>query len=393
MRTIAVVGGSLAGLSAIRALRRQGFDGQVLVIGAEPHRPYDRPPLSKEFLAGSAGERDIALEADDEDLGAEWRFGVRATTLRPGSRRIELSDGGSVEVDGVVLATGAVPRLLPGMEHRAGTHVLRTLDDARALRRDLRPGARLVVVGAGFIGAEVAATARGLGLDVTVVEAAPAPLAGPLGPRMGAIVSSLHADHGVRLLCGVGVAGLTGNGRVDGVALADGRTLPADVVLVGVGARPNVGWLAGSGLDVSDGVRCDAFGATDLPNVVAVGDCATWYDPALGRHHRVEHWSGAQERAAVAVATLLSGGTETRIARPPYFWSDQYDVRIQLTGHPHGYDSVVVEEGSADARDFLAVFRRQGDPVAVLALNHAKSFMRWRKQLATHAPTAAALQE
>jgi NADPH-dependent 2,4-dienoyl-CoA reductase/sulfur reductase-like enzyme len=393
MRTIAVVGGSLAGLSAIRALRRQGFDGQVLVIGAEPHRPYDRPPLSKEFLAGSAGERDIALEADDEDLGAEWRFGVRATALRPGSRRIELSDGGSVEVDGIVLATGAVPRLLPGMEDRAGTHVLRTLDDARALRRDLRPGARLVVVGAGFIGAEVAATARGLGLDVTVVEAAPAPLAGPLGPRMGAIVSSLHADHGVRLLCGVGVAGLTGNGRVDGVALADGRTLPADVVLVGVGARPNVGWLAGSGLDVSDGVRCDAFGATDLPNVVAVGDCATWYDPALGRHHRVEHWSGAQERAAVAVATLLSGGTETRIARPPYFWSDQYDVRIQLTGHPHGYDSVVVEEGSADARDFLAVFRRQGDPVAVLALNHAKSFMRWRKQLATQAPTAAALQE
>ena len=393
MRTIAVVGGSLAGLSAIRALRRQGFDGQVLVIGAEPHRPYDRPPLSKEFLAGSAGERDIALEADDEGLGAEWRFGVRATALRPGSRRIELSDGGSVEVDGIVLATGAVPRLLPGMEDRAGTHVLRTLDDARALRRDLRPGARLVVVGAGFIGAEVAATARGLGLDVTVVEAAPAPLAGPLGPRMGAIVSSLHADHGVRLLCGVGVAGLTGNGRVDGVALADGRTLPADVVLVGVGARPNVGWLAGSGLDVSDGVRCDAFGATDLPNVVAVGDCATWYDPALGRHHRVEHWSGAQERAAVAVATLLSGGTETRIARPPYFWSDQYDVRIQLTGHPHGYDSVVVEEGSADARDFLAVYRRQGEPVAVLALNHAKSFMRWRKQLATQAPTAAALQE
>ncbi len=393
MRTIAVVGGSLAGLSAIRALRRQGFDGQVLVIGAEPHRPYDRPPLSKEFLAGSAGERDIALEADDEDLGAEWRFGVRATALRPGSRRIELSDGGSVEVDGVVLATGAVPRLLPGMEHRAGTHVLRTLDDARALRRDLRPGARLVVVGAGFIGAEVAATARGLGLDVTVVEAAPAPLAGPLGPRMGAIVSSLHADHGVRLLCGVGVAGLTGNGRVDGVALADGRTLPADVVLVGVGARPNVGWLAGSGLDVSDGVRCDAFGATDLPNVVAVGDCATWYDPALGRHHRVEHWSSAQERAAVAVATLLSGGTETRIARPPYFWSDQYDVRIQLTGHPHGYDSVVVEEGSADALDFLAVYRRNGRPIAVLALNHAKSFMRWRKQLATHAPTAAALQE
>ncbi len=393
MRTVAVVGGSLAGLSAIRALRRQGYDGRIVVIGAEPHRPYDRPPLSKEFLAGAAGEQDIALEADDEDLDVEWRFGIRATTLRPRDRRVELSGGDSVEVDGVVLATGAGPRLLPGTEHRAGTHVLRTLDDARALRRDLRPGARLVVVGAGFIGAEVAATARGLGLDVTVVEAAPAPLAGPLGQEMGGIVSSLHADHGVRLQCGVGVAGTTGNGRVDGVALADGRTLPADVVLIGVGAFPNVGWLAGSGLDVSHGVRCDAFGATDLPNVVAVGDCATWYEPALARHHRVEHWSGAQERAAVAVATLLSGGAETRTTRPPYFWSDQYDVRIQLTGHPHGYDSVVVEEGSADALDFLAVYRRNGRPIAVLALNHAKSFMRWRKQLATQASTAAALQE
>jgi len=395
VRTVAVVGGSLAGLSAVRALRRQGFDGRVIVIGAEPHRPYDRPPLSKEFLAGLVTEQDIALEADDEELDAEWRFGVTATALHPRSRQVDLSDGTSVTVDGVVIATGAEPRLLPGVENHAGVHVLRTLDDARALRRDLRPGARLVVVGAGFVGAEVAATARGLGIDVTVVEAAPAPLAGPLGPEMGAVVSSLHADHGVTLLCGAGVEGLTGNGRVDGVTLADGRTVPADVVLVGVGVRPNVGWLSGSGLDLSDGVRCDAFGATDLPNVVAVGDCATWYEPVLGRHHRVEHWTGAQERGATAVATLLSGGTEARTTRPPYFWSDQYGLRIQLTGHVHGYESVVVEEGSPDARDFLAVYRRQSEPVAVLAMNHGKSFMRWRRQLAAQAPTAttAARQE
>jgi NADPH-dependent 2,4-dienoyl-CoA reductase/sulfur reductase-like enzyme len=257
----------------------------------------------------------------------------------------------------------------------------------------LVPGARLAVVGAGFIGSEVASTARGLGLDVTVIEAAPAPLMGPLGAEMGALVSSLHAAHGVMLHCGAGVEGLTGADRVTGVVLGNGRVVEADVVLVGIGVRPNTEWLAGSGLDAGNGVRCNSYGATRLDNVVAVGDCASWYDPELGEHHRLEHWTGARERAAIAAATLLSGGTEFRSGRPPYFWSDQYGRTIQLAGHVRDADSLVVEEGSASELDFLAVYRRDSVPVAALAIGHGKSFMRWRRQLSTQTATTAARQE
>lgn len=393
MKTIAVIGGSLAGLSAARALRSQEFDGRLIIVSGELHRPYDRPPLSKTFLAGTADEADIALESDDEDLDADWRFGVSATALDPSGREIELTDGTALVADGVVLATGASPRRLRGSSKLAGVHVLRTLDDARALRADLTSSARLVVVGAGFIGAEVASTARGLGLEVTVIEAAQSPLAGPLGAEMGSVVSSLHSDHGVKLLCGVGVNGLTGTDRVTGVELADGRVIDADVVLMGVGVRPNTDWLAGCGLDAGNGVACNAYGATELDNVVAVGDCATWYDPSLGAHHRLEHWTGARERGAIAVATLLSGGTDFRTGRPPYFWSDQYGLTIQLAGHVRDADSVVVEEGSTVDRDFLAVYRQGSDPVAVLAIGHGKSFMRWRRQLATATTITAARQE
>lgn len=307
MRTVAVVGASLAGLSAARSLRKQGYDGRLVVIGDEPHRPYDRPPLSKEFLAGKIGEVDLALEAEGEDLRAEWLLGVRAAGFDRGDRAVRLADGRSVRADGVVIATGATARMLPGGEGLAGVHTLRTLDDARALRADLALGGRLVVIGGGFIGAEVASTAYGMGLDVTVVEAARTPLAGPLGEVMGGVVSTLHADHGVRLLCGVGVKGLSGQTRVEAVLLEDGRSIPADTVVVGVGARPCVEWLDGSGVELEDGVKCGVDGRTSVAGVVAVGDCASWYDPYAGIHRRVEHWTGARERPDAAVATLLSG--------------------------------------------------------------------------------------
>ena len=391
MRALAIIGGSLAGLSTARALRGQGFAGVLSVVSDEPHRPYDRPPLSKGFLTGELSEADLALESETEDLGADWRRGVRATGLDPSARRVELSDGSGLVVDGVVIATGATPRTLWPQPPR-GVHVLRTLDDARTLREELVPGARVAVVGAGFIGAEVASTARGLGLDVTVIEAAPTALAGPLGPQMGLVVSSLHADHGVRLLCGVGVVGLRGDGPVDartgptgrvtGIELADGRIIDADVVVVGVGVRPDVDWLIGTGLNIANGVVCDDVGATGIPEVVAVGDCATWFEPALGVHHRLEHWTGARERGAIVSAALLSGGTDRRTGRPPYFWSDQYGVKIQMAGHSRGADTVEIEEGSAGARDFLAVYRRDGEAVAVLAMGHATSFTRWRRHLA-----------
>ncbi len=382
-----MVGASLAGLSAARSLRKQGYDGRLVVIGDELHRPYDRPPLSKEFLAGTLGEADLALEAQDEDLCAEWLLGTRATGLDRADRAVRLADGREVRVDGLVIATGAAARRLPGSDGLAGVHVLRTLDDARALRDELARGGRLVVIGGGFIGAEVASTAYALGLDVTVVEVAPTPLAGPLGAAMGAIVSGLHADHGVRLLCGVGVKGLSGERRVDAVLLEDGRSVPADIVLVGVGACPGVEWLAGSGVELDNGVKCGADGRTALAGVVAVGDCANWYDPRAGAHRRVEHWTGARERPEAAVATLLAGGAVAPgVPRPPYFWSDQYGVRIQFAGHAAGADSVTVEEGAADDRNVLAVYRRAGDPVAVLGMNQPRLFTRWRKQLA--APTS-----
>ncbi|WOX14157.1 NAD(P)/FAD-dependent oxidoreductase [Streptomyces sp. N50] len=385
MRTVAVVGASLAGLSAARSLRKQGYDGRLVVIGDEPHRPYDRPPLSKEFLAGTLPEDDLLLETDDEDLGAEWLLGTRAVGLQvDGAERVLLlDDGREVRADGVVVATGAVARNLPGTDGLAGVHTLRTLDDARALRDELALGGRLVVIGGGFIGAEVASTAYALGLDVTVIEAAPTPLAGPLGETMGGIVSALHEAHGVRLLCGVGVKGLSGEARVDAVLLEDGRTVPADMVVVGVGARPCVEWLEGSGVELDNGVKCGADGRTSLAGVVAVGDCANWYDPRAGSHRRVEHWTGARERPEAAVAALLSwGAVEAGASRPPYFWSDQYGVKIQFAGHAAGADSVTVEEGATGDRSFLAVYRCAGQPVAVLAMNQPRLFMRWRKQLA-----------
>ena len=376
------MGGSLAGLSAARALRQLGFDGRLSVVGAEWRRPYDRPPLSKAFLAGTAEVADLSLEAAGEDLAADWRLGSTAVALRPSEQTVELADGSRLRADGVVLASGASP-VKPFPPGLVGVHTLRTLDDAIALRAELLPGVRIVVVGAGFIGAEVASTANGLGLDVTVVEASPVPLAGPLGREMGAAVGALHTAHGVRLVTGVGVQGLSGTGRVDAVALGDGRSLPADVVVVGVGVRPNVGWLTGSGLDLTNGVLCDSIGATPIREVVAVGDCATWFDPALGGHHRLEHWTGARERAAIAVAGLLSGGTDRRTERPPYFWSDQYGQTIQVAGHTRGFTSVAVEEGSLADGQFLAVYRIGDEPVAVLAIGHPKPFMRWRKLLAT----------
>ncbi|MFD1537615.1 NAD(P)/FAD-dependent oxidoreductase, partial [Nonomuraea guangzhouensis] len=243
---------------------------------------------------------------------------------------------------------------------------------------------RLVVVGEGVLGAEIAATARELGLDVTLVESGEAPLAAVLGLTMGRVIAGLHELHGVRLVHGAYVTEVTGTDRADGVRLADGTHLPADVVVVGIGAVPSTGWLHGSGVELGDGVLCDEGGGTSVPGIVAVGDCAAWYDPARGRHHRVEHWTGARQRAAVAAATLLSGGTaRPEPARPAYFWSDQFDVKIQFIGHAGDADTVTVEEGDPAEHSFLAVYRQGDRPVAVLGVNQVRLFTRWRRHVET----------
>ncbi|KKF02829.1 NAD(P)/FAD-dependent oxidoreductase [Mycolicibacterium obuense] len=389
MEHIAVIGASLAGLSAVRALRSQGFSGRITVIGDESRRPYDRPPLSKAFLAGALSEQDLALE-DSDDLEAVWLLGSAATALDTATNTVELADGRRVHADGFVIATGSRARPWPGTEEMAGVHVIRTIDDAVALRSELRPGARMVVIGAGFIGAEVASTARTLGVDVTIVEAAPTPLQVQLGSRLGAVVAQAHGVHGTTLLCGVGVAGLTcgSDHRVTGVDLHDGRHLPADVVVVGIGGIPNVEWLQGSGISLGNGVLCGASGQTNIPNVVAVGDCAAWHDASTGVARRVEHWTGALERPAIAVATLLSGGLECGVAaKAPYFWSDQYGSRIQFAGSALPDDEITIEAGDCESGSFLATYRREGRLVAVLGVDQPKLFTRWRRQLAT-APVA-----
>lgn len=375
MRTIAVVGAALAGWRAAQELRAQGFDGRIELIGEEPHRPYDRPPLSKAFLAGELTASDLAL-ADESELAAveaTWHLGRRAVALVPGERAIDLDNGTRCRADGVVIATGASPRTLFDLP---GVHTLRTLDDAVALRAALRPGARVVVVGAGFVGAEVASTCHALGLDVTVVEALEVPLAHVIGPELGKVCAALHTDHGIRLCCGAGVERLHGTQHVTAVELADGTVIPADVVVVGIGARPNTDWLRGSGLEVSNGVSCDAGGVTGLRTVVAVGDVARY------RGQRFEHWTTALEQPATAVRNLLAGRTAAGFDAVPYFWSEQYGVRIQFAGRARPDDQMEIADGSPDDRRFVATFHRDGEPTGVLAMNSPKLFTRHRKRLA-----------
>jgi NADPH-dependent 2,4-dienoyl-CoA reductase/sulfur reductase-like enzyme len=384
-----VVGGSLAGLSTARALRAQGYDGELVVVGEETHRPYDRPPLSKEFLA-RADLDDLALEAEDEDLGLTWRLGTRALGLGAGPV-VHLSDGEQLACDGVVIATGAVARRDVAGSDLPGVHVLRTLDDAVALREALgRPGP-VVVVGGGFIGSEVASTARDLGREVALLVGEDAPLRNALGPYAD-VVTALHRERGVDLLTGARVASVSE--VPDGLAVrtTDGRAILATTVVLGIGAVPAVSWLLGSGVDLGDGVLCDEQGATSLAGVVAVGDCAAWFEPALGRHHRVEHWTGAREQAPVAAATLLSGGTApARPLRPPYVWSDLHGRRIQIAGHRDLADSVTVEAGSLEEGSFLAVYCRDGEPVAALAIDQPQKFMSVRRRL-VHVPAAKSVR-
>ncbi len=346
----------------------RGFDGRLVIVGAEPHHPYDRPPLSKDFLLGRADKSRLAL-ADPEEtaaLDAEWLLGVRARGLDTRGRTVLLGDGGTVSTDGVVIATGAAARRLPG-DSLAGVHTLRTLDDARALRADLTRGPRrVVVIGGGFIGAETASSCARLGHAVTVVEAAPLPLVPQLGARMAAMCAALHRRGGVELVTGTGVAALRGTATVTGVDLTDGRTLPADVVIVGIGAVPHTSWLTGSALALHDGVLCDDGCVTALPQVVAVGDVAR----AGGT--RAEHWTSATEQPRVAVTNLLAGRTLTTARPVPYFWSDQYGCRIQFAGRYREGDTVhvtegeIADDGAPGASGFLARYERDGRTVAVL---------------------------
>jgi 3-phenylpropionate/trans-cinnamate dioxygenase ferredoxin reductase subunit len=381
LKRVVVVGASLAGLRAAEELRQHGYDGSISLIGDEQHPPYERPPLSKQVLAGTRPPEVTAIEpavGDLDDLDIDWRLGTCATGLDLSGGCVLLAGGERVPYDGLVIATGASPRRLPGTDHLDGVHTLRTLDDCLAIRSALEASPRRVaVVGAGFIGAEVAATCRSLGIEVSLIEALPVPLERALGAAMGSVVADLHRDHGVDVRLGVGVVRIEGGERVEQVRLTDGAVLDVDLVVVGIGVTPNTEWLEGSGLAIDDGVVCDET-CMAAPGVVAAGDVASWPNPLFGEKMRVEHWDNAIEMGAHAARRLLSGNGGAPYRPVPWFWSDQYDRKIQLAGRSAATDDVEVVAGSIDERRFTALYGRGGRVVGVLGMNMPAKVMAWR---------------
>jgi 3-phenylpropionate/trans-cinnamate dioxygenase ferredoxin reductase subunit len=386
MEHVVVVGVSAAGLTAAETLRREGYAGRLTLVGEEDRLPYDRPPLSKQVLSGTWEPERTALrrEADLTALDADFRLGNKATGLTLKTREIRLSNGSTLGYDGLVIATGVTPRRLPFNPGLVGVHVLRTMNDALALRKDLLSEPTVVVIGAGFLGTEVASVARELGLDVTLVDPLPAPVIRQFGPRIGGMVATLHADHGVVVRTGLGVTGLAdGGGRVSGVELTDGTLLPADVVLIAIGSVPATRWLTGSGLSLSNGVDCDSL-CRAAPGVVGAGDVASWTHPGLGRRLRVEHRMNATEQGIAAARTLLGRGEP--FSPVPYFWTDQYDVKIQAYGTwPQDADSAVVEGDPAEGK-FIALYGLQGAVVGALSWNMPRELRLYRQQVADRAP-------
>jgi 3-phenylpropionate/trans-cinnamate dioxygenase ferredoxin reductase subunit len=369
-RTVAVVGAGLAGGKAVEALRAEGFGGRIVLFGDEVHRPYERPPLSKGYLQGN-DERGTVFVHPESWYGehdVDLRLGAAVTGLDRHAHELMTDDGQPVHYDRLLLATGASPRhlRLPGAD-LPGVHYLRTLDDSDALRAAFRPGANVVVIGAGWIGLETAAAARTAGATVTVLESAELPLLRVLGPQMAQVFAGLHRENGVDLRLGVTVAALHGDGSaVTGVELGDGAVIDADTVVVGVGVTPNVDLARQAGLEVDDGVLVNASLRTSDARVYAVGDVANAEHPVLRRRIRVEHWANALHQPEIAARSIL--GQEAVYDRLPYFFTDQYDLGMEYVGYASADDDVVVR-GDLEAREFVALWVRGGRVVAGMNVN------------------------
>jgi NADPH-dependent 2,4-dienoyl-CoA reductase/sulfur reductase-like enzyme len=380
---LVVVGASLAGLRAVESARRSGFTGLITLVGAEEHLPYDRPPLSKEFLTEVETPGPTTLREETilrDELQVHLRLGEPATALDTNDRTVVVG-GDPLHYTGLVIATGASPRVLPGTEHLAGVHTLRTLDDAHAIRRALDTGARTVVVGAGFIGSEIASSARQRGSKVTVVEAMPTPLARAVGEQMGVVLASLHERNGTTLLCGVGVETLEGEDKVEAVRLADGTRIAADLVVVGVGVAPNTDWLIDSGLELGNGVECDKTLQTSAPGVYAAGDIASWPNPLFDTRMRLEHWTIAAEQGGVAARHAIDPAAATAYETVPYFWSDWYGRRIQFVGVAAVADDIELVFGDLDGDSFVALYRQGDRLVGALALEQRSQVMKYRMMI------------
>ncbi len=384
---IVIVGGGLAAARTAEQLRRSEFSGRITIVSDETHLPYDRPPLSKEVLRKEVD--DVALKPrayyDENDI--VLRLGSAATSLDTAAQTVTLADGAVLGYDELVIATGLVPRRIPAFPDLEGIRVLRSFDESMALRRHATEAQRAVVIGAGFIGCEVAASLRSLGVDVVLVEPLPTPLAAVLGEQIGGLVARLHRDEGVDVRTGVSVAEVRGQGHVDSVVLSDGTELTADLVVVGIGSRPATEWLDGSGVAVDNGVICDEAGRTTVPNVWALGDVASWRD-STGHQVRVEHWSNVADQARVVVPAMLGQDVPSAVV-VPYFWSDQYDVKIQCLGEPEATDIVHLIED--DGRKFLAYYERDGVVVGVVGGGMPGKVMKVRAKIAGAAPIAELL--
>jgi NADPH-dependent 2,4-dienoyl-CoA reductase/sulfur reductase-like enzyme len=380
LNRIAVVGASLAGLRAVEFIRRSKFRGELVLIGDEEHLPYDRPPLSKEVLRGEWDPGRLALRRGSyDDLDLHVVLGRAAVSLDTDARELRLEGDHRIAFDGMLIATGGRVRTLPNQPRVAGVHTLRTIDDALAIRAAMRTRPRVAVIGAGFIGAEVAASACQSGLEVTMVEALEAPLAQSLGPRLGRILQDAHERRGVKVHCGRRVDGFGGKERIESLLLDDGTELECDLVVVGIGVSPSVSWLEGSAVELEDGVRCDETLASSVPGIVAAGDVASWYNPLFEERMRIEHWTNAVEQARHAVSTLLAApGEATPFGSVPMFWSDQFDIKIQGVGKPKPTDELILTGGTAESERFIALYGRAGRLVAAVAFNQPAKLIRLR---------------
>lgn len=384
---IVIVGGGLAAARTAEQLRRSEYTGPITIVSDEDHLPYDRPPLSKEVLRSETD--DVTLKPaefyDENDI--TLLLGKAARSIDVTAQTVTLSDGSELGYDELVIATGLVPKRIPSFPNIEGIHVLRSFDESLALRKQAASARNAVVVGAGFIGCEVAASLRGLGVDVTLVEPQPSPLASVLGEQIGSLVARLHRAEGVDVRCGVGVAEVKGTEKVQKVVLGDGTELDADLVVVGIGSHPATEWLDGAGIDVDNGVVCDASGRASAPHVWAIGDVASWRHD-LGHQVRVEHWSNVADQARALVPAMLGQDAPAAVS-VPYFWSDQYDVKIQCLGEPEAGDVVHVVED--DGRKFLAYYERDGVVAGVVGGGMPGKVMKSRAKIAAGAPIADVL--